>query len=218
MLRHQSTYEIMRPEDVGMGGSRLVLGKHSGRHAFRDRVQALGLHLDEAELDRAFIAFKQLADRKKEVFDADIEALVLRSDAAEAGPWRLASMQIRSGKGRVPSAEVELVHTDGSSRRESAEGDGPVAAAFHAIELATGVEARLRNFDIRNVTVGGDAQGEAVVSVEHDGQTYQGKGFDTDIVEASALAFLQAINRICDRRRRHGESPDRPSLAAAGPA
>jgi 2-isopropylmalate synthase len=217
MLRHQSTYEIMRPEDVGMGGSRLVLGKHSGRHAFRDRVQALGLHLDEAELDRAFIAFKQLADRKKEVFDADIEALVLRSDAAEAGPWRLASMQIRSGKGIAPSAEVELVHADGTSRRESAEGDGPVAAAFHAIELATGIEARLRNFDIRNVTVGGDAQGEAVVSVEHDGRTYHGKGFDTDIVEASALAFLQAVNRICDLRRRQGDSPNRPSLAAAGP-
>jgi 2-isopropylmalate synthase len=216
MLRHQSTYEIMRPEDVGMGSSKLVLGKHSGRHAFRDRVVALGLDLDEAELDRAFIAFKQLADRKKEVFDADLEAIVLRTDGAEAGPWRLASLQIRSGKGTTPSAEVEVVHTDGTTRRESAEGDGPVAAAFRAIERATSVEAALRNFDIRNVTVGGDAQGEAVVSVESEGRTYQGKGFDTDIVEASALAFLQAINRICDSRRRQTQPPE-PSLAAAGP-
>jgi 2-isopropylmalate synthase len=218
MLRHQSTYEIMRPEAVGMGGSRRVLGKHSGRHAFRDRVQALGLHLDEVELDRAFIAFKQLADRKKEVFDADIEALVLRSDNADGGPWRLAAMQIRAGKGVRPSAEVELIHVDGSSRSESAEGDGPVAAAFHAIERATGVEAALKNFDIRNVTVGGDAQGEAVVSVEHEGRIYQGKGFDTDIVEASALAFLQAVNRICEARRRPTDRSDQPSLAAAGPA
>ena len=138
MLRHESTYEIMRPQDVGMECSRLVLGKHSGRHAFRDRVTELGLELDEVELDRAFIAFKQLADRKKEVFDADIEALVLRSDADQSGPWRLAAMNIRSGKGSVPSAEIELVHADGESRRETAEGDGPVAAAFRAIELATG--------------------------------------------------------------------------------
>ncbi len=217
MLRHQSTYEIMRPEDVGMGSSRLVLGKHSGRHAFRDRVTALGLDLDEAELDRAFIAFKQLADRKKEVFDADIEAIVLRTDGAESGPWRLASMQIRSGKGITPSADVELIHSDGTSRRESADGDGPVAAAFRAIEKATGVKVKLRNFDIRNVTVGGDAQGEAVVSVESDGRTFLGKGFDTDIVEASGLAFLQAINRICENRHRQTPAPEQPSLAVAGP-
>jgi 2-isopropylmalate synthase len=200
-----------------MGGSRLVLGKHSGRHAFRDRVTALGMDLDETELDRAFIAFKQLADRKKEVFDADIEAIVLRTDGAESGPWRLASMQIRSGNGKTPSAEVELIHADGTARRESAEGDGPVAAAFRAIEKATGVQATLRNFDIRNVTVGGDAQGEAVVSVESEGRTLQGKGFDTDIVEASALAFLQAINRICENRHRQTPEPEQPSLAAAGP-
>ncbi|UCC13524.1 MAG: 2-isopropylmalate synthase [Gammaproteobacteria bacterium] len=217
MLRHESTYEIMRPRDVGMDSSRLVLGKHSGRHAFRDRVTELGLDLDEAELDRAFIAFKQLADRKKEVFDADIEALVLRSDADQSGPWRLAAMNIRSGKGTVPSAEVALVHADGETRRETAEGDGPVAAAFRAIELATGVDARLRNFDIRNVTVGGDAQGEAVVTVEHDGRVYQGKGFDTDIVEASSLAFLQAINRICSTGRVHPQ-PDTQNVAAAGSA
>jgi len=216
MLSHQSTYEIMRPEDVGMGGSRLVLGKHSGRHAFRDRVCALGLDLDEAELDRAFIAFKQLADRKKEVFDADIEALVLRADAAQSGPWRLVGMQIRSGKGTTPAAMVELLHNDGTVRHESADGDGPVAAAFRAIERATGVSARLENFDIRNVTVGGDAQGEAVVTVEKDGRVYQGKGFDTDIVEASALAFLQAINRICaDREIRERAQPEK-SAAAGG--
>jgi 2-isopropylmalate synthase len=200
MLRHQETYEIMRPEDVGLGGSRLVLGKHSGRHAFRDRVQALGLALDEAELDRAFIAFKALADRKKEIFDADIEALVLRSDGAGAGPWHLAALRIRSGEGPRASAEVELAHADGRTCLEQGSGDGPVEAAFRAIERATGITVELKSFDIRNVTVGEDAQGEAVVSVAHGGRNWQGKGFDTDIIQASALAFLQAINRISVRR------------------
>ena len=200
MLRHQETYEIMRPEDVGLGGSRLVLGKHSGRHAFRSRVEALGLALDEAELDRAFQAFKTLADRKKEIFDADIEAIVLRSDDAGSGPWQLEALRIRSGDGPRASAEVELLHADGQPRRESATGDGPVEAAFRAIERATGVSVELKSFDIRNVTVGEDAQGEAVVSVASGGRTWQGKGFDTDIIQASALAFLQAINRIAVRQ------------------
>jgi 2-isopropylmalate synthase len=200
MLRNQETYEIMRPEDVGLGGSRLVLGKHSGRHAFRSRVEALGLGLDGAELDRAFIAFKTLADRKKEIFDADIEALVLRSDDLGAGPWRLAALRIRSGEGPRASAEAELQHADGRACRESAGGDGPVEAAFRAIERATGLSVELKSFDIRNVTVGEDAQGEAVVTVAHGGRIWQGKGFDTDIIQASALAFLQALNRICVRQ------------------
>ena len=200
MLRNQETYEIMRPEDVGLGGSRLVLGKHSGRHAFRSRVEDLGLALDEAELDRAFIAFKALADRKKEIFDADIEALVLRSDEVGAGPWQLVHLRIASGDGPRATAEAELVHSDGSRRRERAEGDGPVEAAFSAIERATGVAVELKSFDVRNVTVGEDAQGEAVVSVSHGGRSWQGKGFDTDIIQASALAFLQAVNRIASRR------------------
>ena len=106
MLRHQSTYEIMRPEDVGMGGSRLVLGKHSGRHAFRDRVQALGLHLDEAELDRAFIAFKQLADRKKEVFDDDLIALMRVGEDAENDRLKLKSLAVSCGTGGPASARM----------------------------------------------------------------------------------------------------------------
>jgi 2-isopropylmalate synthase len=206
MLRHQQTYEIMRPEDVGLGGSRLVLGKHSGRHAFRSRLEALGLQLDDAELDRAFIAFKALADRKKEVFDADLEALVLRADDAGAGPWRLSALRFRSGEGPWASAEVELEHFDGRRASEAATGDGPVEAAFRAIEKLTGVTVELQSFDIRNVTVGEDAQGEAVVTVRHGGRVWQGKGFDTDIIQASAQAFLQAVNRICVRRAE--ASPD----------
>jgi 2-isopropylmalate synthase len=218
MLRHESTYEIMRPEDVGFGSSRLVLGKHSGRHAFRSRVESLGLRLDEAELDRAFIAFKQLADRKKDIFDADIEALVLRSDDVRTGPWRLASMRIRSGDVPRAFAEVEMAHASGITRRESGHGDGPVEAAFSAIERATGVAAVLRSFDIRNVTVGDDAQGEAVVTVEHDGLSFQGKGFDTDIIQASAQAFVQAVNRISSRAPAPRPANDTRGMAAGGAA
>ncbi len=197
MMRHESTYEIMRPEDVGLGGSRMVLGKHSGRHAFRRRVEELGFELDEADLDRAFMAFKQLADRKKDVYDADIEALVLRTDVADVGPWRIVEMHITSGSGSLAAAALRMAHQDGRTRREAAAGDGPVEAAFSAIQRATGIEVALRDFDIRNVTTGKDAQGEAIVHVDHYGTTYRGTGLDTDIVEASALAFLQAINRIC---------------------
>jgi 2-isopropylmalate synthase len=210
MMRHESTYEIMRPEDVGLGGSRMVLGKHSGRHAFRRRVEELGFDLDEAELDRAFLAFKQLADRKKDVYDADIEALVLRTDPADSGPWRIVEMHITSGSGSLAAAALRVAHQDGRSRREAAAGDGPVEAAFSAIQRATGVDVTLKGFDIRNVTTGKDAQGEAVVTVDHYGTTYRGTGLDTDIVEASALAFLQAINRIC----RAGDRPAQPERAA----
>jgi 2-isopropylmalate synthase len=189
----------------------MVLGKHSGRHAFRQRVEELGFDLDEAELDRAFLAFKQLADRKKDVYDADIEALVLRTDPAESGPWRIVEMHITSGSGSLAAAALRVAHQDGRSRREAAAGDGPVEAAFRAIQRATGIEVKLKGFDIRNVTTGKDAQGEAIVTVDHFGTTYRGTGLDTDIVEASALAFLQAINRIC----RAGNRPAQPEHAAA---
>ena len=197
MLRHESTYEIMRPEDVGIGASRMVLGKHSGRHAFRQRVEELGLAVDEADMDRAFLAFKQLADRKKEVYDADIEALVLRADTTDSGPWRLLEFHTTSGGGALAAAAVRVANVDGDARQEAATGDGPVAATFMAIQRAVGVDVELHDFDIRNVTTGKDAQGEAVVTVHHDGMSFRGTGLDTDIVKASALAYLEAINRIC---------------------
>jgi 2-isopropylmalate synthase len=217
MMRHESTYEIMRPEDVGIQGSQMVLGKHSGRHAFRRRAEELGFDLDEADLDRAFLAFKQLADRKKEVYDADIEALVLRTDTADNGPWRIVEMHITSGSGSLAAAALRVAHQDGRTRREAAAGDGPVEAAFLAIQRATGIEVKLRDFDIRNVTTGKDAQGEAVVTVDHYGTTHRGTGLDTDIVEASALAFLQAINRICRTGIRDaGQQNKTQDLAATG--
>jgi 2-isopropylmalate synthase len=196
----------MRPEDVGISGSRLVLGKHSGRHAFRERVEALGFSWTTPNSNRAFGRVQGAGGPQEGVFDADLEALVLRADDAGAGPWRLSALRFRSGEGPWASAEVELEHFDGRRASEAATGDGPVEAAFRAIEKLTGVTVELQSFDIRNVTVGEDAQGEAVVTVRHGGRVWQGKGFDTDIIQASAQAFLQAVNRICVRRAE--ASPD----------
>ncbi len=196
MLRHHSTYEIMRPEDVGLNRTQLVLGKHSGRHAFRDRVKELGFELDEAELNSVFEEFKALADKKKELFDGDIEALVLRAEAGTAGPWSIAGLETRAGAGAEASATVTLRHVDGRSVERKAQGDGPVDASFKAIEAATGLTVKLRKFEVRSVSEGEDAQGEALVYVEYNGRTYRGSSVSTNIIESSARAFLEVINRI----------------------
>src|SRR5215470_5165462 len=146
MLKHHSTYEILRPEDVGLSRSHLVLGKHSGRHAFRERVQALGFELDERELNRVFEEFKALADKKKELFDGDIEALVLRAEGSAEGPWELAELTTEAKSRGAARAVVVLTHTDGRRVERSSSGDGPVDAAFKAIEAATGLAVVLRKF------------------------------------------------------------------------
>ncbi len=201
MLKERSTYEIMNPEDVGLPKTELVLGKHSGRHALRQRIQDLGYHLTEEQLMRVFEAFKALADRKKEIYDADIEALAEAQIHSGPALWTLEAMTCNSGSGTLPSAAVCLWHKDGTIYREAAIGDGPIDAVFKAIERITGVEVKLREFQIRSVSVGEDAQGEARVELEHEGRVQRGQAVSTDVVEASALAFLQAINRLCMRRQ-----------------
>ena len=196
MLKHHSTYEILRPEDVGLSRSHLVLGKHSGRHAFRERVQALGFELEELEFNRVFEEFKALADKKKELFDGDIEALVLRAEGSASGPWTLLDLKTVAHSKAPAEAVVRLQHADGRLVEQSAAGDGPVDASFKAIEAATGVKAVLRKFEIRGVTEGEDAQGEAVVYVEYNQRTYRGSSVSTNIVESSTQAFLEVINRI----------------------
>jgi 2-isopropylmalate synthase len=196
MLRHHATYEIMRPQDVGMSRTNLVLGKHSGRHAFRERVKELGFELSDAELMRVFEDFKALADKKKELFDGDIEALVLRAETGDSGPWHLESLQAVSDSAGIASAKVTLRHSDGRSLVSEANGDGPVDAAFKAIEEATGVVVKLRKFEVRSVSVGEDAQGEAVVTVEYNGRAYRGTSVTTDIVESGVRAFLEVVNQI----------------------
>jgi 2-isopropylmalate synthase len=173
-----------------------VLGKHSGRHAFRERVQELGFELDELEINRVFEEFKALADKKKELFDGDIEALVLRAEGQAAGPWSLLALRTVADSASAAEAEVRLQHADGRVVERAARGDGPVDAAFKAIEAATGIEVSLRKFELRSVSVGEDAQGEAIVYVEYNERSYRGSSVSTNIVESSTMAFLEVLNRI----------------------
>ena len=199
VLQNAETYEIMKPEDIGIKANSLVLGKHSGKHAFRDKVTALGFDPSDEELLRAFEEFKKLADRKKELFDADIEAIIMNTGGQQPGPWTLDDLSFSSGSNTTAKGEVRLTHIDGRIVTQSAEGDGPVAAVFIALEHATGVTLKLKKFQVNSVTVGEDAQGEVTATTEYNGESYRGHGVSTDIVEAGALAYLEVINRISRR-------------------
>jgi 2-isopropylmalate synthase len=196
MLKNAQTYEIMRPEDVGLSRSNLVLGKHSGRHALRERVQKLGFQIDEVEFERVFTEFKALADRKKELFDGDIEALVLNAEGHAGGPWSLVALQSAARSGETSTAEVTLRHTDGHAVTMAGQGDGPVDAAYKAVESATGVALHVTKYEVRALTVGEDAQGETIVYGNHGDRSYRGASVSTNIVEASVNALLEVINRI----------------------
>lgn len=204
MLKHRNTYEIMNPEDVGLPKTEIVLGKHSGRHALRKRVEELGYHIDDNQFAQLFDQFKALADRKKSVYDADVEALAeaILHRGSVAPLWTLEAFTTNAGTGTIPMAAVCLWRKDGQIIKDAAMGDGPIDAIFTTIERITGIHAALRDYRVRSVTVGEDAQGEAQIEVEHDGQIIRGRGVSTDIVEASAQAFLQVINRIAQKQ--HG--------------
>ncbi|UXI68768.1 2-isopropylmalate synthase [Tahibacter amnicola] len=210
MLKHRGTYEIMRPEDVGFARSALVLGKHSGRHALRERLSALGFAPADGELEQIFARFKALADRKREVFDSDLEALALGRDADEPGPWHIVHLHAASHLGGSASASVRLQHEDGRSANEAAIGDGPVDATLRAIGRAVGHEFELTDFQIRALSEGGDAQGQANLGVRYAGKEWRGRGVSTDIVEATAHAALEIANRI--------ERHEFASGVAVGPA
>ena len=200
MLKDRSTYEIMRPEDVGLSQTELVLGKHSGRHALRSRVAELGYHLTDEQLNSAFDSFKALADRKKEIYDADIEALAeAQLHPRNSNKYTLQAFTCNAGTGTLPSAAVCLWRNDGQILKDAATGDGPVDAVFRTLDRITGVPVRLVNYRVRAVTVGTDALGEAYVEAEHQGRTLHARAVSTDIVEASALAYLDIINRMLNR-------------------
>ncbi len=201
MLKHANTYEIMRPEDVGVLRTELVLGKHSGRHALGQRIRDLGYHLDNQQLQQVFDEFKGLADRKKTIYDADVEALA--EAVLHTGPavWTLEAVTCNAGSGTVPCAAVVLWHKDGTIHRDASTGDGPIDAVFQTIERITGVDVKLRQFAIESVTEDEDAQGEAHIEAEYHGRVLRGRAVSTDIIEASALAFLQVINRALLREQ-----------------
>ncbi len=197
MIQNSTTYEIMKPEDVGFAGLRMVLGKHSGRHALRQKIEDLGYQLDNRELDVVFAEFKKLADRKKDIEDADLSALVVASVMREKGPWEITALQTNAGTATMAMASVRMVHKDGTSREEAAVGDGPIDATFKAIARATGcVEPILQNYEVHNVTFGQDAQGQVTVVCEHNGRQIRGQGVSTDIIEASAKAFVDVVNQV----------------------
>jgi len=197
MLTHRETYEIMRPEEVGFTRSQLVLGKHSGRHALKERLVELGYRLTDAQLDKVFADFKVLADKKKEIYDADLEALVIHGQLLKGQAlWDLAALSTTSGTGTLPAASVALQRSDGQRLMDASAGDGPVDAVFKAIEKVTGIQVKLRDYRIQSVTVGEDAQGEVSLEVEHDTGVYRGRALSTDIIEGSARAFLDVVNRI----------------------
>ncbi|MEZ5441907.1 MAG: 2-isopropylmalate synthase [Lysobacterales bacterium] len=217
VIARRETYEIMAPEDVGFPRSNLVLGKHSGRHALRERLKRLGLEPEEAEMDRIFSAFKRLADRKQEVYDSDLEALAMGHDPEAQRPWNLIGLQIHSATGAdaVPIASVVLMHEDGRNEREAAVGDGPVDAAFRAIARVVGIDGVVVDYQVRSVSAGTDAQGQADVRIKAQGESFHGRGVSTDVIEASALAYLDAINRAARRFQRQA---DIETVAAAARA
>lgn len=199
VLQERTTYEIMSPEDVGYVGTNLVLGKHSGRHAFRDRVQSLGHTLDDATFERIFNEFITLADKKKEIYDSDIVALIENqvSDAPEK--WSIARFHTSAGTGTIATATIELADEDGKIHCDAATGDGPVDAVFRALERITGISAVLEQYHVGSVSSGKDAQGEVRVEVRINGEMFNGRSVSTDIIESSAKAYLQAINKAVGR-------------------
>jgi 2-isopropylmalate synthase len=200
MLANRSTYEIMTPQSVGKAESAMVLGKLSGKHAFSEKLKALGFTLDEDETEKAFKRFKELADRKKNVADDDIEALV-NSMMNIPEYYALESFQITSGRGILGMASVTLAH-DGAAKSEAAVGDGPIDAAYTSIIRIVGGDWSLETYEIKAVTGGRDALGEVTVRVKNGDAVHVGRGLSTDIIEASILAYINAINRALAKRAR----------------
>ena len=196
-LKERTTFEIMRPEDVGWRGETLVLGKLSGRAGLRARLNDLGYQLSDEELSDVFIAFKDLADNKREVTDADLEALMREQHryADTNRRYKLGKVHVVCGNDEMPTADVTMTTPDNDGRTASAEGTGPVDAVCKAIDSIIDMDVELTEFSVSSVTEGIDALGEVTIRIDHDGSTYSGRGSDTDIVVASAKAYVNAINR-----------------------
>lgn len=195
VLNNKQTYEILTPESIGLDTNKLVLGKHSGRHAFNDKLIQLGYTLSKEELDEAFKRFKDLADKKKDVFDKDIDALVSRQKVDVPNTFELEKYVINSGNSITSTATIR-VKKEGSSVEEVATGEGPIYASFKAIEKIIGKDYELDDFSLSSVTEGEDALGDAVVKLKENNRVYVGRGLSTDIIEASIIAYINAVNKI----------------------
>jgi 2-isopropylmalate synthase len=196
MIKMSGTYEIMDPKSVGIPSSSLVLGKTSGRHAFRERLSELGYSLNNEDLNRAFVAFKELADKKKDITDKDIESLVAEEQRTVSEEYHLDRLQVTCGDRGMPTAAVRLKGPDGKIVEDAALGTGPVDAVYQAINRIVGVPNALSEFTVKSITEGIDAIGEVLIRIESDGVTYTGRGADTDIIVSSAKAYINALNRL----------------------
>ena len=195
ILKEKLTYEIMTPESVGISQSSIILGKLSGRHAFRERVKDLGYRLSEEDLGLAFNRFKQLADKKREIYDEDIESIVVEEILRMPHRFKLIYLNVIAGNVTVPTATVQM-EVDGKLIQEAGFGDGPVDATFKTIKKITHTKSKLLQFTINAITSGTEAQGEVTVKLEEKGYTVIGQGADTDVIVASAKAYINALNKI----------------------
>jgi 2-isopropylmalate synthase len=198
ILKERSTYELMDPVSIGWPGNALVLGKLSGRAGLRARLEALGYALSKDELDGAFEAFKLLADKKHEVTDRDLESLMAEEKRVATEPitYTLDQIQFSGGDHDIATATVRILGPNAEVYSDAATGNGPVDAVCKAIERATGVGAKLADFNVRSVTEGLDSIGEVMVRVDQDGKVFTGRGASTDIIVASAKAYVSALNRL----------------------
>ncbi len=198
LLKEKMTYEIMRPESVGAGETRIVLGKHSGRHAFKKKLEEMGYQLSDESLNKAFERMKHLADQKKEIFKEDLEAVISEEIDRPIEKYRLVSIHVESGTVVIPTATVELLMNE-SSAKAAGRGDGPVDAAYRTIASMTKTKSRLLSYVVKAITGGTDALGEVTVTLEEDDKTVTGHGADTDIIVASVRAYLNALNKLASR-------------------
>ncbi len=204
MLKEKTTYEIISPETIGLKESKLVLGKHSGRHAFREKLVDLGYELTEEQLNSAFAKFKDLADKKKNVTDDDIRALIEEKLVKTPELFALDFIQLSYGNQSVPTATVRIKTIDGGILEEAAVGNGSVDAIYKAIDKATNEEVELEDYSIKSVTQGKDALGEVHVVMRQGEFSVQGRGVSTEILEASARAYIDAVNRLIEKRKHGG--------------
>ena len=202
VLKKAITYEIIDPKSVGIPSSALVLSKVSGRHAFKERLSELGYTLSEEALNRAFQGFKELADKKKEITDRDIESLIAEELRTVTEVYHLDHIEVSCGDHSLPTATVRLIGPDGQSVADAALGTGPVDAVYKAINRLVGIPNKLTEFTVKSVTEGIDAIGEVLIRIESDGITYTGRGADMDIIVASAKAYMNALNRLLAAKKR----------------
>jgi 2-isopropylmalate synthase len=196
VLKERTTFEILDPKDVGVADTAIVLGKLSGRHGFKQRLEELGYHLEPEDLNRAFLRFKKLADQKRDITDRDIEALVSDEMRVVEEAFRLEHVQVLCGDHTIPTATIKMITPDGQVISETATGTGPMDAVFSAIDKVIGVRVHLNEYTVQAVTSGIDAQAEVTVRVSHDGRVYSGNAASTDVVVASARAYVNALNRL----------------------